>query len=119
MGRNGSDNSGPPIGPPAVNQFYVFANGSSLPKIYDPKLATAQYLPFAIVFGSVILLFLGLCIYVVCVCPSFMRDLQIETKSPESDDDDEDSGTMTTDLTSGAITNSSRYEDESVELRPL
>ena len=61
----------------------------------------AQYLPFIIVFGSVILLFLGLCIYVICVCPSFMRDLQIETKSNDSDDDDDDSGTLTTELTSG------------------
>lgn len=62
---------------------------------------SAQYLPFIIVFGSVILLFLGLCIYVICVCPSFMRDLQIETKNNDSDSDDEESQTCTTELTSG------------------
>ena len=65
------------------------------------KYFLAQYLPFIIVFGSVILLFLGLCIYVICVCPSFMRDLQIETKNADSDSDDEESQTCTTELTSG------------------
>jgi hypothetical protein len=60
----------------------------------------ARYLPIVFVFGSVILLFLGLCVYVICVCPSFMRDLQLEPKTNDSDDED-DEGTCSTDLTSG------------------
>jgi len=83
----------------------------------------SQYLPFIIVFGSVILLFLGLCIYVICVCPSFMRDLQIETKNADSDSDDEESQTCTTELTSGVSVrhSSGRYDEDetTVELQAL
>ncbi|CAG5110806.1 Oidioi.mRNA.OKI2018_I69.chr2.g5178.t1.cds [Oikopleura dioica] len=60
----------------------------------------ASILPFLLVFGGVIILFLGLCIYLTCVCPSFIRDLSLETKSNGSEDSDDESGTMTTDLNS-------------------
>jgi len=62
------------------------------------KKTLETYLPFVIVFGSVFLLFIGLCIYFIWVCPAFIKDLQLDAKVSESDDDE--GHTMTTEFNS-------------------
>merc|ERR1712062_894257 len=82
------------------------------------------YLPFVIVFGSVFILFVGLCVYFVFVCPVFLKDLSLDTKSPDSDD--EEGRTMTTECTSDryheSISLSTRHvmrSEDNLELRSV
>ena len=47
----------------------------------DPSIRTPDLVifPFVLVFVSVFVLFAGLCIYFVFFCPSFIRELQLDT----------------------------------------
>merc|ERR1712037_89765 len=71
---------------------------SAANETYNEYSLDGSILPFLLVFGGVIILFIGLCVCLSCVCPSFIRDLRLETKSNGSEDSDDESGTMTTDL---------------------
>ena len=59
-------------------QIYLSINNTT--NSTEPSLKPDLVIfPFVLVFVSVFVLFAGLCIYFVFFCPSFIRELQLDT----------------------------------------
>ena len=59
-------------------QIYMSINNTT--NSTEPSLKPDLVIfPFVLVFVSVFVLFAGLCIYFVFFCPSFIRELQLDT----------------------------------------
>ena len=58
----------------------IYLNINNTTNSTDPSLKPDLVIfPFVLVFVSVFVLFAGLCIYFVFFCPSFIRELQLDT----------------------------------------